>query len=81
MTNEEKNQLSVALQRKWKSIRGCFTREVGRQKSLKSGSGGGPRKSEYVFFQQLQFLKNVVAVKEPEYVVDKEPKEDSKPDI
>ncbi|XP_045511863.1 uncharacterized protein LOC123706635 [Pieris brassicae] len=80
ITNEGKNQLSVALQRKWKSIRGCFTREVGRQKNLKTGSGGGLRKSEYVFFQQLQFLKNVVAVKEPEDVV-AEPAKNSKPDI
>ncbi|XP_072389300.1 uncharacterized protein [Diabrotica undecimpunctata] len=68
MSNQEKKQLCVALQKKWKSIRGCYTREVSRQKNLKSGSGGGSRKSQYVFFQQLQFLKPVVAIKEPEHV-------------
>lgn len=63
-----------ALQKKWKSIRGCFTREVNRQKAIKSGSGGG-RKSEYVFFQQLKFLKNVSLVREPGSVTAEEPAE------
>lgn len=51
-------------------------------KNVKSGSGGGSRKSEYIFFKQLQFLKNVVAVKEPEHehVADEEPTENSEPD-
>lgn len=51
-------------------------------KNVKPGSGGGSRKSEYIFFKQLQFLKNVVAVKEPEHehVVDEEPTGNSEPD-
>ncbi|XP_047029775.1 uncharacterized protein LOC124637392 [Helicoverpa zea] len=66
MTRQEKKQLADSLQKRWKSIRGCFTRELNRQKSLKSGSGSGPRKSEYIYFKQLQFLQNVVALREPE---------------
>ncbi|XP_021185494.3 uncharacterized protein LOC110372834 [Helicoverpa armigera] len=68
MTSQEKKQLADSLQKRWKSIRGCFTRELNRQKSLKSGSGSGPRKSEYIYFKQLQFLQNVVALREPEAI-------------
>ncbi|CAH3977709.1 unnamed protein product [Pieris brassicae] len=49
--------LSESLQKRWKSIRGCNTREVNRQKSVKSGSGCGSRKSEYIYYKQLQFLQ------------------------
>ncbi|KAK2575225.1 hypothetical protein KPH14_002687 [Odynerus spinipes] len=49
-------------------MRDCFTREINRQKTLKSGFGGGSRKNEYLVFQQLQFLKNVVAIREPDSV-------------
>lgn len=65
------------MQKKWKSIRGCFTREINRQKNLKSGSAGG-RKSEYLYFQQLQFLKNTVLIREPDPVTTSaEPAENS----
>lgn len=68
------------MQKRWKSIRGCFTRELNRQKSLKSGSGRGPRKSEYIYFKQLLFLQKVVALREPEVVTSKE-SEASDPDV
>lgn len=51
------------LQKKWKSIRGCFMREIARQKALRLGNGAGPRKSEYMYFKQLNFLKKVMIIK------------------
>ncbi|XP_035445287.2 uncharacterized protein LOC118272742 [Spodoptera frugiperda] len=76
MTKQEKHQLVYTLQKRWKGIRGCFTRELNRQKSLKSGNTG-PRKSEYVFFKQLLFLQKVVALREPEVVEEREVPEPS----
>lgn len=52
------------LQKRWKSIRSCYAREVKRQKNVKSGSGATNRKSEYIYFKQLQFLQKVVAIRE-----------------
>lgn len=52
------------LQKRWKSIRSCYAREVKRQKNIKSGSGATNRKSEYIYFKQLQFLQKVVAIRE-----------------
>lgn len=52
------------LQKRWKSIRSCYAREVKRQKNVKSGSGATNRKSEYIYFKQLQFLQRVVAIRE-----------------
>nr|CAH7717903.1 unnamed protein product [Callosobruchus chinensis] len=43
------------LQRKWKSIRDSFMRELRVQKNTPSGSGNENRK-KYVFFEQLLFL-------------------------
>ncbi|XP_046395706.1 uncharacterized protein LOC124162969 [Ischnura elegans] len=47
------------LQRKWKSLRDCFSREVSRLKTTKSGSAAG-RKTGYVYFQQLSFLGQII---------------------
>lgn len=47
---------------------------------MKSGSGRGPRKSEYIFFKQLLFLQKVVALREPEVVASKE-SEATDPDV
>ncbi|CAH2241388.1 uncharacterized protein LOC120626736 [Pararge aegeria] len=52
--------MQITLQRKWKGIRGCFTRELRRQGNVKAGIDPGVRKSEYTHFQQMQFLRNVV---------------------
>ncbi|CAH1958843.1 unnamed protein product [Acanthoscelides obtectus] len=37
-TVEQKKDLGLVLQKRWKSIRSCYAREVKRQKNLKSGS-------------------------------------------
>lgn len=54
---------AISLQKKWKGLRTCYGREVKRKKITKSGSEAD-RKSEYVYFKQLQFLQKVTAVRE-----------------
>lgn len=44
------------IQRKWKSIRACYTRELLRLKGIKSGSAA-TRKKQYVYFELLRFLE------------------------
>lgn len=46
---------AVDLQRKWKSLRDSFRRELTKTKTVKSGSAADGRK-EYIYFQQLSFL-------------------------
>ncbi|XP_026727727.1 uncharacterized protein LOC113493894, partial [Trichoplusia ni] len=48
--------IAATLQRKWKSLRDSFNREIGKQN--KSGSGASGRK-EYIYFKQLSFLKRL----------------------
>ncbi|KPJ06467.1 hypothetical protein RR48_14206 [Papilio machaon] len=64
MTKQEKKYMGDVLQKKWKSIRGCFMREIARQKAVRSGNGVGPRKSEYIYFKQLKFLKKVMVTRQ-----------------
>uniref|UniRef100_A0A1B6E4U5 BESS domain-containing protein n=1 Tax=Clastoptera arizonana TaxID=38151 RepID=A0A1B6E4U5_9HEMI len=46
------------IQKKWRSIRTCYSRELLKKKSLKSGSGSSHRK-QYIYFEQLQFLETI----------------------
>ncbi|KAF5275626.1 hypothetical protein FQA39_LY06738 [Lamprigera yunnana] len=48
-----------SLQQKWKNIRTSFTREVKRRAGAKNGSVA-LHKSPYVYFDQLQFLRQTV---------------------
>lgn len=43
------------VQKRWKSLRDCFRREVAIQKKTPSGSGFNKRR-KYMYFDQLQFL-------------------------
>jgi len=43
---------------KWKSLRDCFVRHANAKKYTKSGSGA-TRAKEYIYFNQLSFLKDV----------------------
>lgn len=52
------------LQKRWKGIRSSYTRELKRQKHVKSGSVANNRKSEYIHFQHLTFLQNVVTIRD-----------------
>lgn len=48
--------LGKYIQRKWKSLRDSFIREINLQeKESRSGCGGSNRK-KYIYFEQLQFL-------------------------
>lgn len=47
------------LQKRWKSIRSCYTRELLRLKGVKSGSAA-TRKKQYTYFEQLRFLETAV---------------------
>lgn len=49
---------ATAFQRKWKSLRDSFSRELLKQKQTKSGSGAKNRK-QYIYFHQLSFLQIV----------------------
>lgn len=44
------------MQRKWKSFRDCFRRELANKKKTESGSGAQTGRKEYMYFQQLLFL-------------------------
>jgi len=57
--------LGINLQRKWKSLRDCFSRELGRMKKFKSGSEIS-RKNPYVYYNQLSFLKPIIQNKPTE---------------
>ncbi|XP_046388640.1 uncharacterized protein LOC124166791 [Ischnura elegans] len=55
----EKNTLMTITQKRWKVIRGCYTREILRLKGIKSGSAAS-RKKAYSYFDQLRFLETSV---------------------
>ncbi|KOB75154.1 Uncharacterized protein OBRU01_08173 [Operophtera brumata] len=59
LSDEEKKNSGHSLQRKWKNIRSCFSREVRRLKNTKSGSAAS-HKTPYIYYNQLLFLKNTV---------------------
>ncbi|XP_049944121.1 uncharacterized protein LOC126425208 [Schistocerca serialis cubense] len=61
--------VGLALQKRWKNLRGYFARELQHRKSLKSGSGA-TRKSLYIYFNQLSFLQTVVSIRESEQAED-----------
>ncbi|XP_047004571.1 uncharacterized protein LOC124622824 [Schistocerca americana] len=62
-SNRERKKTCLALRKRWKNLRGSFARELQRRKSLKSGSGA-TRKSQYIYFNQLSFLRTVVSTRE-----------------
>ncbi|CAD0203221.1 unnamed protein product [Chrysodeixis includens] len=67
LTSYEKERRVETLQRRWKSIRGCFTRELLRKEAEVSRCETDPelpRKREYLYFKQLQFLNKTVTKKE-----------------
>ncbi|XP_074035054.1 uncharacterized protein [Leptinotarsa decemlineata] len=59
VSEAEREIFTKLLQRRWKNVRDCFTRELLRYKKIKSGRNV-PRKSTYLYFKQLFFLKDVV---------------------
>lgn len=51
--------LGIDLQKKWKSLRDGYVKELKKIKTVKSGSAT-PVKSSYLFFRRLQFLQPTV---------------------
>ncbi|XP_076043345.1 uncharacterized protein LOC143026586 isoform X2 [Oratosquilla oratoria] len=58
-----KNKATTDLQRKWKSLRDSYRRELTLSKKEKSGSGAGSGRKEYLYFKQLSFLQEICATK------------------
>ncbi|XP_005108692.1 uncharacterized protein LOC101863378 [Aplysia californica] len=56
MDSGNKYKAAVELQRKWKSLRNSFRRELAISKKLKSGSAADTGRKEYMYFQKLSFL-------------------------
>ncbi|CAH0730593.1 unnamed protein product, partial [Brenthis ino] len=64
--NEEKKKiLSSSLQKKWKSLRDNYMREVKKMKTVKSGSGAS-KTSTYIHYNRLRFLQASIANKDTE---------------
>ncbi|KAI8441514.1 hypothetical protein MSG28_015102 [Choristoneura fumiferana] len=64
-SEEKKKLLSSSLQKKWKSLRDNYMREVKKMKTVKSGSGAS-KTSSYIHFNRLQFLQPSIADKHTE---------------
>ena len=58
--------LEKALQRKWRSLRDCFSRERRRLSTTSSGSSAAaaPKKGSYIYYDQLAFLHKVATSKQ-----------------
>lgn len=54
------------MQRKWKSFRDSFRRELANKKKTKSGAGAQTGRKEYIYFQQLMFLLPICETKPEE---------------
>ncbi|XP_072933766.1 uncharacterized protein [Epargyreus clarus] len=70
LTTEQRILVVDAIQKKWKCIRGCYTRELNRQRLLKCGADVGHRKRPYVYLEQLKFLKKYVTIREEDPLAD-----------
>ncbi|KAM3955736.1 uncharacterized protein ACR2FA_008107 [Aphomia sociella] len=67
---QDKVEYAHELQKRWKSLRTCFTRELALQKKekMKRDANEGPfkRRKRYEYFNQLTFLLNPESVEEIE---------------
>ncbi|XP_041987506.1 uncharacterized protein LOC121739218 [Aricia agestis] len=52
LSSKDRNAICHKLQRKWKSLRDCFNREIGKQKN-----SGDRKRKKYIYFKKLSFLK------------------------
>ncbi|XP_066141923.1 uncharacterized protein [Euwallacea fornicatus] len=66
MSSSDKNKAAFDMQRKWKSFRDCFRRELAKMKKTKSGSSAETGRKEYMYFKQLQFLLPICETKPQE---------------
>ncbi|KAL4709974.1 hypothetical protein ACJJTC_003937 [Scirpophaga incertulas] len=49
------SSLVTVVQRRWKNLRACFSRELRSQKEVKSGQAA-PKRKRYVYYEKLLFL-------------------------
>lgn len=63
MDDTGKSKAGIDLQRKWKSLRDSFRRELTTIKKEKSGSGIESGRKEYLYFKQLSFLHQICQTK------------------
>lgn len=73
MNSLEKNKAVVEMQRKWKSFRDSFRREISK---TKKGPAAETGRKEYMYFKQLLFLMPICETK-PEGAEDGEKEESS----
>lgn len=59
-SNAEKNNIALRFQRKWKSLRDCYSRELLKMKKEKLGTGVPVNRKQYMYYNQLSFLQTVV---------------------
>lgn len=52
----EKNSIERAIQRKWKSLRDCYSRELSKIKADNAKPGLKRQRKQYMYFKQLRFL-------------------------
>ncbi|XP_046684468.1 uncharacterized protein LOC124370191 [Homalodisca vitripennis] len=58
-SEEQKKILGNTLQKRWKSLRDNFARELRKRKTKKSGSGAS-NSTPYIYFSRLKYLENTV---------------------
>ncbi|KAG8260333.1 hypothetical protein J6590_099264 [Homalodisca vitripennis] len=74
-SEEQKKILGNTLQKRWKSLRDNFARELRKRKTKKSGSGAS-NSTPYIYFSRLKFVENTVNNKLTTSNLDDHDKED-----
>ncbi|XP_076034842.1 uncharacterized protein LOC143021317 [Oratosquilla oratoria] len=75
MDSAGKNKAAADIQRKWKSLRDCFRRELATTKKEKAGSARESGRKEYMYFKQLSFLLPICKTKPHENEPGEDPTE------
>ncbi|XP_030024096.2 uncharacterized protein LOC115442984 [Manduca sexta] len=86
LNTSEKNETVTKLQRRWKSLRVCYIRELRQKMDEKNSNGVFPTRKEYRYYSQLSFLRNSCQPKEsalltvkPTHMLQKKPPETNVP--
>lgn len=69
LSSKEKNDIAANLQRKWKSLRDSYNRELKILKKVETGEGAS-KKKKYIYFEQLSFLEPLAQQKETTSTLD-----------
>ncbi|KAK2587681.1 hypothetical protein KPH14_003798 [Odynerus spinipes] len=59
-SSAEKNNIALRFQRKWKSLRDCYSRELLKLKKERLGAVAPANRKQYMYYNQLSFLQTVV---------------------